>query len=628
MQVLISLKPVQDRPRLIVDLVHTAYQGQEVHIPIQAISPDGGDPFVELTGWNGAAGTLRVKDGDSVSVISLSAPSPLFQWASGYASFSSQYPANDTYDFGIAQIIGPPKADPAVEDAWAPYSPDGGCINRATQLESLDHFYTEYIEVVFEKAVHLTNAAVIERFGQNSVTRIRVPSDRDNRRWKTIYHRDWRDLLPRHPPKWAAFSPPMCKVLWPVDRVRVEVDTCHAPTWYFIDAVQALGTVERSNNFLNATAALYFQPNPGFTGNTTFVLTATDCYGVFAGTQLPETVVVTILPPPFQKRIVGRERWIAVDVAEAAPEALASRLRVLQLPTQGSLSHQGVLVDAVREDLASRDTVFAYRMENCVAENRDSFIVQLNPDAVVLVEVEGCGFAPQETITVVAISAAAIICVLVVAIVLLVWLYRDRRRNNRYAPTSSKRKICVVFTDIQRSTELWSQLPDQMTSAIKAHHRIVRDLIQSYKCYEVKTIGDAFMIVTYDLGAAVKLCCSIQDALYTQNWGDDSIDKYVNATAMPHMCPPSHAFTCPNPPSALTRTATSPALICTPLHCAKRPAALWQRKGLMPTCMEHTILAPLVMPRLFGIHNNEPPCICPLPVYGIDTPTPKGWLAA
>ena len=54
--------------------------------------------------------------------------------------------------------------------------------------------------------------------------------------------------------------------------------------------------------------------------------------------------------------------------------------------------------------------------------------------------------------------------------------------------------MCILFTDIQASTVLWAQVPDHMAAALDTHHDTIRRLIATHKAYEVKTIGDCFMI--------------------------------------------------------------------------------------------------------------------------------------
>ena len=85
----------------------------------------------------------------------------------------------------------------------------------------------------------------------------------------------------------------------------------------------------------------------------------------------------------------------------------------------------------------------------------------------------------------------------------------------------------MLFTDIQASTTLWGEIPEQMSEALDVHHAVIRKLIKKYKCYEVKTVGDCFMVATADPCNAVRLALGIQDALYDYDWPDDAIDEVL-----------------------------------------------------------------------------------------------------
>ncbi|GET93834.1 receptor-type adenylate cyclase b [Leishmania tarentolae] len=63
-----------------------------------------------------------------------------------------------------------------------------------------------------------------------------------------------------------------------------------------------------------------------------------------------------------------------------------------------------------------------------------------------------------------------------------------------------------------------------MADAIAAHHRAIRQLVRKYGCYEVKTIGDSFMIACKNAHSAVCLACEIQTKLLKHDWGTDAID--------------------------------------------------------------------------------------------------------
>ena len=80
------------------------------------------------------------------------------------------------------------------------------------------------------------------------------------------------------------------------------------------------------------------------------------------------------------------------------------------------------------------------------------------------------------------------------------------------APLTSH-PIGVMFTDIQSSAELWSEMPNAMGSVVDEHNTIMRRLIEKHKCYEVKTIGDAFMVVSEDPEALVSLAVELQEEI-------------------------------------------------------------------------------------------------------------------
>ena len=94
--------------------------------------------------------------------------------------------------------------------------------------------------------------------------------------------------------------------------------------------------------------------------------------------------------------------------------------------------------------------------------------------------------------------------------------YLRRRRLNRHAPR--KPPICFLLTDIQSSTRLWEKYPDQMRTAVETHHRIIRRLIKDHGAYEVKTIGDAFMIACSSILDGTLLAMDIQQCLFDAEW--------------------------------------------------------------------------------------------------------------
>ena len=79
-------------------------------------------------------------------------------------------------------------------------------------------------------------------------------------------------------------------------------------------------------------------------------------------------------------------------------------------------------------------------------------------------------------------------------------------------------EICCVFTDIVRSSDLWERSPSSMIASMIMHDSTVRDCIKKYIGYEVKTIGDAFMVVFEDPILAFAFCHEVQSRFVNEKW--------------------------------------------------------------------------------------------------------------
>ncbi|KAK7196952.1 Adenylate and Guanylate cyclase catalytic domain containing protein [Novymonas esmeraldas] len=87
--------------------------------------------------------------------------------------------------------------------------------------------------------------------------------------------------------------------------------------------------------------------------------------------------------------------------------------------------------------------------------------------------------------------------------------HATRSAQAQRAPDGSQ-PFCMMFTDIEASTRLWEHNPTVMGEAVEAHHRIVRSAIADYGAYEVKTVGDSFVIAAKDALIALKIALAIQ----------------------------------------------------------------------------------------------------------------------
>lgn len=91
--------------------------------------------------------------------------------------------------------------------------------------------------------------------------------------------------------------------------------------------------------------------------------------------------------------------------------------------------------------------------------------------------------------------------------------------RNRTAPREAP--LCLLFTDVESSTSLWQSFPASMAIAMETHHNVIREVIKNNGAYEVKTVGDAFMIATKRVVDGVLVAIEIQRALQAASWPSD-----------------------------------------------------------------------------------------------------------
>eukprot|EP00759_Apiculatamorpha_spiralis_P035044 PhF_6_TR36052/c0_g1_i1/m.52312 len=89
-------------------------------------------------------------------------------------------------------------------------------------------------------------------------------------------------------------------------------------------------------------------------------------------------------------------------------------------------------------------------------------------------------------------------------------------RRNMLAPREPP--LCLMFTDIEGSTRLSQKHPEAMQRGLEIHHNVIRELIDEHNAYEVKTIGDSFMISAADVAVGVVLAARIQEKLLDADW--------------------------------------------------------------------------------------------------------------
>eukprot|EP00658_Telonema_sp_P-2_P049567 TRINITY_DN3770_c0_g1_i1.p1 TRINITY_DN3770_c0_g1~~TRINITY_DN3770_c0_g1_i1.p1 ORF type:complete len:1021 (-),score=118.48 TRINITY_DN3770_c0_g1_i1:7-3069(-) len=151
---------------------------------------------------------------------------------------------------------------------------------------------------------------------------------------------------------------------------------------------------------------------------------------------------------------------------------------------------------------------------------------------------EGCGVVYHETvessssslssseIAGIAIAGVAFIGIL---LGLCLCFYCCRRTFSvRHAPKDSSLPFAMAFTDIQSSTTLWARVPEAMAASVDAHHELLRECVSVYNGYEVKTIGDSFMVAFKTADAATKFALGVQIKLFNYHlWGPEIDETYI-----------------------------------------------------------------------------------------------------
>jgi len=110
------------------------------------------------------------------------------------------------------------------------------------------------------------------------------------------------------------------------------------------------------------------------------------------------------------------------------------------------------------------------------------------------------------------------------------------------SPRAERREepFTVAFTDIQSSTKLWSNAPADMAAAIEIHHREIRKVIAKYRGYEVKTVGDSFMVAFSSACDAVHFAVGIQAALFNcKDWSPAINQLYATMLSNKDDTPPN-----------------------------------------------------------------------------------------
>ena len=78
--------------------------------------------------------------------------------------------------------------------------------------------------------------------------------------------------------------------------------------------------------------------------------------------------------------------------------------------------------------------------------------------------------------------------------------------------------VTFVFTDLEGSTRLWAQQPDEMPDALARHDAILRDVVEAHGGHVVKTTGDGVHAAFATAHDAVTAAMDAQRRLMGEDW--------------------------------------------------------------------------------------------------------------
>jgi DNA-binding NarL/FixJ family response regulator/class 3 adenylate cyclase len=83
--------------------------------------------------------------------------------------------------------------------------------------------------------------------------------------------------------------------------------------------------------------------------------------------------------------------------------------------------------------------------------------------------------------------------------------------------------VTFLFTDIENSTKLWEQHPQEMLVAQARHNQILRKAIEANYGYVFQVIGDAFCAAFDTAGDAIRAAIQAQMNLHSEEWDTTQI---------------------------------------------------------------------------------------------------------
>ena len=97
-------------------------------------------------------------------------------------------------------------------------------------------------------------------------------------------------------------------------------------------------------------------------------------------------------------------------------------------------------------------------------------------------------------------------------------------KNLSAPPGIGSESTTIVFTDIRASTSIWEHAPEGMRAGLKIHNTVIRTVMQMFGGYEVKTLGDAFMVAFTSTQDGVNFGLRVHELLREAVWPDSLLE--------------------------------------------------------------------------------------------------------
>ena len=91
-------------------------------------------------------------------------------------------------------------------------------------------------------------------------------------------------------------------------------------------------------------------------------------------------------------------------------------------------------------------------------------------------------------------------------------------------PGLESKAATIVFTDIRASTSIWEHAPEGMRAGLKIHNTVIREAMQMFGGYEVKTLGDSFMVAFTSTQDGVNFGLRVHELLREAVWPDSLLE--------------------------------------------------------------------------------------------------------